>query len=117
MRQRRFAREAEPAMQRYAASEPTVLLAGIKAAKQALVASDKDEAQNFLMADLCGFSKARATAILESFEREEGGRPPETAWDMAMAITAKARTIHHQDARLDMEAIGARVMKKAAQAV
>ena len=34
---------------------------------------------------------------------EEEGRPVETVWDAAQAITAIARDITHQDARIDVE--------------
>ena len=33
----------------------------------------------------------------------EEGRPVETVWDAAQAITAIARDITHQDARIDVE--------------
>jgi hypothetical protein len=110
----RFAREAEPTLQRYATSEPTKLLAGISAAKQAKVAGDDEERVRFLTSDMLGFSLKRAHDLIATGEREEGHKP-ETVWDFTQAITALARTIPHQDARLEMEATAAKLMDRAAR--
>jgi hypothetical protein len=106
----RFAREAEPKLISYAKSEPTKLLAGINAARTTTVATDKDERLNFLKS--LDFSKVMAEKVIAAGEREEG-RTPRTAWDFSQAITAVARTIEHQDKRLDLERKAARIMDRA----
>jgi len=110
----RFVREAAPALERYATSEPTKLLAGINAAKNAKVAKDDEERTKFLTSDALGFSFKRAQQIIETCEREDG-RKPETAWDMVNGITAVARTIPQQDLRLDVEKVASKLMDRAAR--
>ena len=108
----RFARSAEPALARYAASEPTKLLAGIQAAKAARAADSDEEAVKFLTADSLGFSLKRAQQILETVEREEG-HSARSAWDMVQGITAVARTIPNTDQRLEVEKVASKVMDRA----
>jgi hypothetical protein len=110
----RFARDAEPALARYASSDPTKLLAGINAAKQAVAATDDEERVKFLRS--LDFSKATSTKIIETVEREEGIKP-KSAWDFVQGITALARTNPNQDIRLDMEKVASRVMDRATRAV
>src|SRR3546814_11424233 len=54
----RFAKEAAPALERFASSSPGSFLDGIKASRAAIVARDADERQNFLRKP--GFSKGRS---------------------------------------------------------
>ena len=108
----RFVREAAPALERYADSEPTKLLAGIKAARDANVAHDDEERTKFLTSDALGFSYKQALAIIETHEREEGCKP-ETVWDMVNGITAVARSVEQQDRRLDIERTASRLMDRA----
>lgn len=106
----RFARDAAPALTRYANSEPNKLIAGVNAAKSAIVARDDDDRMAFLKS--LDFSKVQSRKILDTVEREEG-HYANSAWDFVQGITAVARTIEHQDRRLDLEKIGARIMDKA----
>ncbi len=108
----RFARDAAPALKRYALSEPNKLIAGINAAKGATVARDDDDRMAFLKT--LDFSKVQSRKILDTVEREEGHRAS-SAWDFVQGITAVARTIEHQDRRLDLEKIGAKIMDKASR--
>jgi hypothetical protein len=45
---------------------------------------------------------------------EEEGRPVETVWDAAQAITAIARDIPHQDARIEIERKAGALLDKVA---
>lgn len=108
----RFARQAEPVLRRYANSEPNKIIAGITAAKEAIVARDDEARMNFLKT--LDFSKAQSKKIIETVEREEH-HAPRSAWDFVQGITAVARTIEHQDRRLDLEKIGAKVLDKASR--
>ena len=47
-------------------------------------------------------SRSAALAAVKQHTLEEG-HPPRSAWDMAQAITAFARSIPHQDDRIDLE--------------
>ena len=110
----RFAYEAEPALQRYAASEPTSMLAGIRTCKEAKIGfEDDNDRLKFLSAKDLGLGGINlAEQVMATFEREEGGRI-ETVWDAAMGITAVARTIPNQDKRIDMEKVAAKLMDRA----
>lgn len=55
------------------------------------------------------FTKAEATSIKAAHEREEG-RPIESLWDVATGITAHAKTIGFQDARVAMERQAGKVL-------
>lgn len=110
----RFARDAEPALRQYANAEPTKLLAGINAAKEAVCATDDEERLKFLKT--LDFSKAQATKIIETVEREEHVKP-RTAFDFVNGITAVARTIPNQDRRLEVEKVASRVMDRATRGV
>lgn len=55
------------------------------------------------------FTTAEAKAIQAAHEREEG-RPIETIWDAVTGATAHAKTIEHQDARVDLERKGGRLL-------
>jgi len=55
------------------------------------------------------FTTAEAKAIQAAHEREEG-RPIETIWDVVTGTTAHAKTIEHQDARVDLERKGGRLL-------
>lgn len=55
------------------------------------------------------FTTAEAKAIQAAHEREEG-RPIETIWDAVTGATAHAKTIEHQDARVDLERKGGKLL-------
>jgi hypothetical protein len=108
----RFAREAEPALLRYANSSPDPLLSGIRAAKEAMVGFDDDKDRHkFLEKGGLGFSQETAKRILETFEREEQKRM-ESVWDVATGITAAARVLPFQDQRIEMEKVAASLLDR-----
>ncbi|MDX8436950.1 DUF932 domain-containing protein [Mesorhizobium abyssinicae] len=106
----RFAREAAPALARFANSSPMPFINGIKAARERIVARADDDRGDFLRKR--GFSKAEATRIIETVLTEEG-RKPESVFDFVQGITAVARDKTHQDARLDLEARAKKLFDKA----
>jgi hypothetical protein len=55
------------------------------------------------------FSKSETVAIKAAHEREES-RPIETLWDAVTAVTAHAKTLPHQDARVEMERKGGAIL-------
>ena len=105
----RFIEEARPALASFAEGSVTRLIEGVERAKSIKLANDQDEAINFLTERK--FSRAKALAILEQGEREEG-EPPRTAWDMAQAITANARDITYADERVDQELVAKAILDK-----
>lgn len=55
------------------------------------------------------FTKSEFSAIQNAHLREEG-RPIETVWDAVTGVTAYAKSIKHQDARVDMERKGGNLL-------
>lgn len=96
----RFAHEAAPALTRFADSSPKGFVAGIKAARQQIVARTDEDRTDFLRKR--GFSKPEAAKIIDKVLVEEG-HPPESIYDFVQGITRLARDKPHQDARLDLE--------------
>ena len=107
----RFAHQAAPALTRFADSSPMSFMAGIRAAREAIVARKDDDRETFLRKR--GFSKPETEKIIATVLAEEG-RPPESVFDFVQGITALARTKPHQDARLELEAKAAKLLSAAA---
>ncbi|API55184.1 MULTISPECIES: DUF932 domain-containing protein [Rhizobium] len=96
----RFAHEAAPALTSFANSSPAPFIAGIKAARERIVARKDDDRETFLRRR--GFSKSETGKVIEMVLSEEG-RPPESVFDFVQGITALARTKTNQDTRLELE--------------
>lgn len=107
----RFAHEAAPALTSFANSSPAPFVAGIKAARERVVARNDEDRESFLRKR--GFSKPETTKIIEAVLDEEG-RKPESIFDFVQGITALARSKTHQDTRLDLEAKAKKLMERAA---
>ncbi len=97
----RFAHEARPALESFAHGSTGTFVEGVAAAKAAKVASDDEDRVSFLT-KRAGLSQRMAKAAAARHIEEEG-RPVETVWDAAQAITAIARDVPHQDARIEVE--------------
>lgn len=104
---RRFAGQAAPALDRFATSSSRDFVAGIAAARDAVVAR-KDEDREVVLRKR-GFSKTDTGKIIATVLAEEG-RPPESIFDFVQGITAVARQKPHQDARLELEAKAGRLL-------
>ena len=107
----RFAHEAAPALTSFANSSPAPFVAGIKAARERIVARTDEDRESFLRKR--GFSKAETGKIIETVLQEEG-RPPESIFDFVAGMTAHARSKAHQDTRLELEAKAKILLEKAA---
>ena len=108
----RFAHEAAPALTSFANSSPAPFVAGIRAARERIVAGNDEDRTEFLT-KRAGFGRADAAKIIDAVLREEG-RPPASVFDFVQGITALARTKEHQDSRLDLEQRAKRLLDKAA---
>lgn len=104
----RFAHEAAPALNAFANASPAPFIAGIRAARDKIVARDDDDRRAFLKNR--GFSKAETTKVIDTVLAEEG-HPPESVFDFVQGITAVARTKAHQDVRLDLETKARRLLE------
>ncbi|KQT09258.1 MULTISPECIES: hypothetical protein [unclassified Bradyrhizobium] len=107
----RFAHEAAPALTSFANSSATPFVAGIRAARERIVARTEEDRDSFLRNR--GFSKSETAKIIETVLHEEG-RPPESVFDFVQGITALARGKAHQDARLEIEGKAKRLLEQAA---
>ncbi len=103
----RFAHEAAPALTRFADSSPGPFVAGIRAAREAVVARKDEDRETFLRQR--GFSKPETEKIIATVLNEEG-HPPASIFDFVQGITALARGKTHQDSRLEMEGRAARLL-------
>ncbi|MEY9387549.1 hypothetical protein ABIF93_005806 [Bradyrhizobium japonicum] len=107
----RFAHEATPALTSFANSSPAQFIAGIKSARERIVARNDEDRDSFLRKR--GFSKSETTKIIEAVLHEDG-HPPESVFDFVLGITAFARGKAHQDARLELEGKAKRLLEQAA---
>ncbi|NOW45009.1 hypothetical protein FHW96_001155 [Novosphingobium sp. SG751A] len=103
----RFAHEAAPALENFASSSPAPFMAGIKAARECIIARKDEDRESFLRKR--GFSRGETEKIIARVLEEEG-RPPESIFDFVQGITALARDKPHQDARLDLEGKAAKLL-------
>ena len=108
----RFAHEAAPALTSFANSSPAPFIAGIKAARERIVARSDEDRENFLRKR--GFSKSETAKIIETVLSEEQRRP-ESIFDFVQGITALARTKTHQDTRLELEGKARKLLERAAR--
>ncbi|QBJ16731.1 DUF932 domain-containing protein (plasmid) [Agrobacterium sp. 33MFTa1.1] len=106
----RFAHEAAPALTRFANSSPAPFIAGIKAARERIVARKDDDRESILRRR--GFSKGETGKVIEMVLSEEG-RPPESIFDFVQGITALARTKTNQDTRLELEGKAKKLLESA----
>lgn len=99
----RWLREITPVLQQYALASAAPIEATIKAAQAKRFDNDLD---SFLAAR---FTRSETTQIKAAHEREEG-RPIETLWDAVTGVTALAKSIDHQDARVALERQGGKLL-------
>jgi hypothetical protein len=107
----RFAHEAGPALASFANSSPAPFIAGVRAARERIVARKDEDREDFLRKR--GFSKSDTAKIIGSVLNEEG-HPPASVFDFVQGITAIARTEPHQDARLELEGKAKLLLERAA---
>jgi hypothetical protein len=110
IRRAAFCSRGGPALTRFADSSPAPFIAGIKAARERIVARSDEDRDSFLRKR--GFSKAETVKIIGTVLYEEG-RPPESVFDFVQGITALARGKAHQDARLELEGRAKRLLERA----
>ncbi|ACI58159.1 conserved hypothetical protein (plasmid) [Rhizobium leguminosarum bv. trifolii WSM2304] len=106
----RFAHEAAPALTSFANSSPAPFVAGIKTARERIVARKDEDRETFLRRR--GFSKGETGKVIEMVLSEEG-RPPESIFDFVQGITALARSKTNQDTRLELEGKAKKLLESA----
>lgn len=107
----KFLEEVGPALMAYSQSSTRGINDAIAAAQARKISRDQDEVLDFIV-KRTRFSRNQAQAINLAHQAEEG-RPIETLWDATVGITAYAKGMGHQDARIDVEREGGKVMAMA----
>jgi hypothetical protein len=112
----RFLTDCAPALQSFAEGAESKLIAGVKAAKEALVISpgadgEEQAAERLEFLRKLGFSGAKSLELVVTHIEEEG-RPPESIWDFAQAMTAAARSCQYQDQRIKLEQQAGKLLDK-----
>ena len=97
----RFLEAAAPALQAYANDSAMGIERALERSMTLMLAKNDEDAVSILNGKTT-LSRAAARAAVKQHTLEEG-QPPRSAWDMAQAITAYARSIPHQDDRIDLE--------------
>lgn len=111
---RRFVSDVAPALEAYAQSSTQSITDAIFDArhKRIVEPNETDKAARVQAFLAQRFTKAQAQAIAVVHEVEEG-RPIETLWDAATAVTAYAREIPYQDERVKIETEGGKILAMA----
>ena len=97
----RWIEEAAPAIEAYSQSSTLSITTALANAKAARL--DKDKVSEWLASKR--FTKSEVSAINAAHMADEG-RPIETVWDAVTGVTAAARAITYQDARVNLERRG-----------
>lgn len=102
----RYIEEVAPALTMMADSSTHSVVTAIAAARAAKV----DDVDDFLAKR---FSSGQSKGIKLAFDTDEN-RPMENLWDLSLGVTAYARGIDWQDARVDLERAAGKILKLAA---
>lgn len=108
----RFLAEVGPALVTYADASDRVVIDGIKAARDKVVADSPDARREFLLGRK--FTESQAIRIIQSVTDEEG-HPPTSIWDFVQGISAVARTVGYADERVDLERRAGKLPTQAAK--
>lgn len=107
----RFLSEVVPALKEIARSQIRLQQAQIVAAQQAKI----DDLDKFLTSRK--FSRSQVSGIKAAYKTDEGmelGLNSSSIWDAVVGITAYARGIEYQDARVDIERAAGKILQMAA---
>lgn len=105
----RFLDEVRPALEAYAHSSSISITQALDKARETRLGGDELEA---FLANRFSINQAKAITAVHLAEED---RPIENLLDVTNAITAYARRIPHQDARVQIERMGGKVLELAAR--
>jgi hypothetical protein len=97
----RFAAQAIPQLQAYAASSVAGIEATIRAAKAKEIGKDREDVANWLKAR--GFTAPQAKTAYETAERDPRNYNPRTVWGVVQGLTDSAHSIKNTNDRVDIE--------------
>lgn len=105
----RFIDEVRPALEAYAHSSSRSITDAIEKARTSRISGDS------LDEFLSGRFTANEAKAIKAVHMSEENRPIENFWDLTTAVTAYARGNKHQDARVDLERKGGKILELAAR--
>src|SRR4029077_11886170 len=91
----KFIADVTPALHRYSEGSSQNVVEAVEAAR-----ADRLSDVNEFLSKRYGPSQVET---LKKVHELEEGRPIETRWDVVVAVSAKAKAIEHQDARVELE--------------
>ena len=101
-----------PALREYADASTAGITDLVAAARAKRIGTGDDVSADVAAFLAKRFSASRAAEMMDTHMREEG-RPVETLWDAATAVTAFAKTVPWQADRVDIEREGGRILEMA----
>lgn len=104
----RFRLEGAKMLRDYAESSTKQLEEKVTKAQNFQLGKNQDEVKDFLTK--FGLTASMSSSVIEMAKGEEGSFT--SAWDIANGLTAKARSIAHTDARVDMERMAGKLLDK-----
>lgn len=108
----RFIKEAAPMLLNYSEAGAMPIINKVRNAKATIIADTPEERIDFLTKTV-KLSKPLADSVISTVLREEE-KPMQSIWDVVQGMTAVARKIQHQDARIDLETKAGKLMDKIA---
>lgn len=107
----KFIQQAFPMLAAYAMSPTVGIIQKVRNAKATIIAKDDDERISFLTGAKVGLPKGLAEKVLGKVIQEEQ-KVMESVWDAVQGMTAVARSLKHQDLRLDLETKAGKLMER-----
>lgn len=104
----RFLREGAPMLREYAEASTRAIEDKVRRTQDFQLGKNKEEVGDFLKK--FGLTSAMSTSVIDMAQAQEGGF--RSAWEIAQGITAKARSLVHTDARVDMERMAGKLLDK-----
>ena len=104
----RFTRDLIPALRSFVDGAATGIEHAITESKRAIAARNDLDRARFM--EIIGLGPNVSKAILDRIIAEEG-HPAESVHDFVQGVTAHARTVANQNERVELEMVGARLMK------
>ncbi len=105
----RWMEEIAPVLHDYSHAAAAPVEETIRLAQAAKLETDLEEFLSKRFTGKDSFSRTEMSAISDAHMREEG-RPIESLWDVTTGITAFAKSIPHQDARVMVERKGGKIL-------
>lgn len=107
----KFAKQAFPMLAAYSMAPTLGIVSKVKNAKALIIANDDEERLDYLTGSKVGLGKETALKVIQRVFTEEE-HPMTSLWDVVQGITAHARTIKHQNTRVELETKAGKLMSK-----